>query len=178
MGYCSTILFYNHPDIYSYRLPEWAAQIAPDLVQVLNKKYNKDPDNTNLVQSLVVKGAETTKMDVFAKTHLFNDDLWAGAVAPVYGSLEVESWIRGYEIGTVCESLYPVYDAKEVKIGGSNEFKSSKDHSKYGRTLDANNKVVCIGDINRTTSQCKRGGGAVCITDDELWMAYDTIKEV
>lgn len=30
-----TVLYYNHPDIYSYRLPQWAEEIAPDLVQVL-----------------------------------------------------------------------------------------------------------------------------------------------
>ncbi|GMR61688.1 hypothetical protein PMAYCL1PPCAC_31883, partial [Pristionchus mayeri] len=173
-----TVLFYNHPDVYSFRLPEWAKQIAPDLVKVLNKQYNKDPDNTNMKQNLIVRGAESTKMDVFAKTHLFNDDLWAGAVAPVYGALEVETWRRGYLIDTVCDSPYPVYDAEQIKVGGSDQFKYTKDHSKYGRTLDAADKVVCIGDINRMTSQFKRGGGTVCITDDELWTAYDTIKEI
>ncbi|GMT36775.1 hypothetical protein PFISCL1PPCAC_28072, partial [Pristionchus fissidentatus] len=173
-----TVMFYNHPDIYSQHLPDWAAQIAPDLVKVINKQYNKDPNDTNMKQPLSVKGAEKIKMDVFAKTHLFNDDLWAGAVAPVYGSMEVETWRRGYLIDTVCNSPFPVYDAQEIKVGGSAEFKYTKDHSKYGRTLDAKDKVVCIGDINRMTSQFKRGGGTVCITDDELWTAYDLIKEV
>ncbi|GMT05838.1 hypothetical protein PENTCL1PPCAC_28012, partial [Pristionchus entomophagus] len=174
-----TVLFYNHPDVYSFRLPEWAKQIAPDLVKVVvNKEYNKDPDNTNLKQNLFVKGAEDTKMDVFAKTHLFNADLWAGAVAPVYGALEVETWRRGYLIDMDCNAPFPVYDAQEIKVGGSDEFKYTKDHSKYGRTLESADKVVCIGDINRMTSQFKRGGGTVCITDSDLWTAYDTIKEV
>ncbi|GMT02458.1 hypothetical protein PENTCL1PPCAC_24632, partial [Pristionchus entomophagus] len=50
-----TVLFYNHPDVYSFRLPEWAKEISPDLEKVLlNKQYNKDPDNTNLQQPLIV----------------------------------------------------------------------------------------------------------------------------
>ncbi|KAF8373455.1 nuc-1, partial [Pristionchus pacificus] len=176
-----TVLYYNHPDIYSYRLPQWAEEIAPDLVQVLNKKYNKDPDNTNLRQPIAVKGAENTKMEVFAKTHLFNDDLWAAAVAPVYGPLEVETWRNDqvHLIPTDCNSTTPVYDGQEIKVGGSAQFKYTHDHSKYARTLDATrDKVVCIGDINRMTSQYVRGGGTVCIFDDELWKAYDTIKEI
>lgn len=46
------------------------------IFQVLeSKQYNKDPDSTNLKQPIFVKGAEGTKMDVFAKTHLFNDGI-------------------------------------------------------------------------------------------------------
>ncbi|KAF8354005.1 hypothetical protein PRIPAC_95628 [Pristionchus pacificus] len=172
-----TVLYYNHPDVYSYRLPDWAAQMAPDLAKVINKQYNNDPSKTKLKQSLAVKGV-STKMDVFAKTHLFNDDLWAGFVAPSYGSLEVETWRRGDLIPTVCNSPNPVFDAQEIKVGGSAQFSYTKDHSKYGRTVDAKNKVVCIGDINRMTSQYSRGGGTVCITDADLWKAYDLIKEI
>ncbi|KAF8356465.1 hypothetical protein PRIPAC_91472 [Pristionchus pacificus] len=146
-------------------------------MQVINKQYNNDPSKTKLKQSLAVKGV-STKMDVFAKTHLFNDDLWAGFVAPSYGSLEVETWRRGDLIPTVCNSPNPVFDAQEIKVGGSAQFSYTKDHSKYGRTVDAKNKVVCIGDINRMTSQYSRGGGTVCITDADLWKAYDLIKEI
>ncbi|GMR51811.1 hypothetical protein PMAYCL1PPCAC_22006, partial [Pristionchus mayeri] len=172
-----TVLYYNHPDVYSSRMPDWAKSMAPDLVKVLNKEYNSDPKNTHLKQSLAVKG-DTTKMDVFAKTHLFNDDLWAAAVAPVYGSLEVETWRRGDLIPTVCNSPAPVFDAQDVKVGGSAQFSYTKDHSKYGRTLSSGDKVVCIGDINRMTSQYSRGGGTVCITDADLWKAYDVITDV
>lgn len=41
---------------------------------------------------------------------------------------------------------------RTFQVGGSDQFKYTKDHSKYGRTLDAKDKVVCIGDINRMVS--------------------------
>jgi hypothetical protein len=51
-----------------------------------------------------------------------------------------------------------------------------QDHSKWGISTDAAAapNIVCIGDINRMTSQRKRGGGAVCILASNLWTALNT----
>ncbi len=32
--------------------------------------------------------------------------------------------------------------------------------------------VVCFGDINRMTSQFKRGGGATCINNEKIWKQF------
>ncbi|KHJ89008.1 hypothetical protein OESDEN_11184 [Oesophagostomum dentatum] len=51
-------------------------------------------------------------------------------------------------------------------------YSSSKDHSKWGVSLDGNVPAVCIGDVNRQESQFKRGGGAVCIEDKNMWKTF------
>lgn len=125
--------------------------------------------------SMLLNNDSTFIMYLINRTHL---DLWAAAVAPVYGPLEVETWRNDqvHLIPTDCNSTTPVYDGQEIKVcnhfvflrahdrvssqysifsklfqvGGSAQFKYTHDHSKYARTLDATrDKVVCIGDINR-----------------------------
>ena len=40
-------------------------------------------------------------------------------------------------------------------------------------------KWTCIGDVNRMKSQFKRGGGTVCLQNDDVWKAFrDSIDEI
>ncbi|KAL6728023.1 hypothetical protein Aduo_009836 [Ancylostoma duodenale] len=64
-----------------------------------------------------------------------------------------------------------VYDVEEVNLLGE-PFPSSKDHSKWGVSMNVDKPAVCIGDVNRQVSQFNRGGGAVCIEDKKLWQAF------
>ncbi|VDM78823.1 unnamed protein product [Strongylus vulgaris] len=80
--------------------------------------------------------------------------------------------------------LFQVYDINTVTILGT-AYNSSKDHSKWGVSLNKKVPTVCIGDVNRQVSQFKRGGGAVCIEDSKLWKifhgsigAYDNCRGV
>lgn len=40
-------------------------------------------------------------------------------------------------------------------------------------TPDSGKTVLCIGDINRMTSQYKRGGGTVCFNHATLWATFN-----
>ena len=43
------------------------------------------------------------------------------------------------------------------------QFPSHEDHSKWAVSMDpGGHRWVCIGDLNRTEGQLKRGGGTVC----------------
>lgn len=44
------------------------------------------------------------------------------------------------------------------------------DHSKWGVALSK--EVVCFGDINRMTSQYKRGGGTTCFENKAIWQQF------
>jgi hypothetical protein len=70
------------------------------------------------------------------------------------------------------------------------QFASSKDHSKYALAADANTPYVCVGDINRQvertavynidklgcdnfqTSQERRSGGTMCLSNVRVWQSY------
>ncbi|EPB68716.1 hypothetical protein ANCCEY_12201 [Ancylostoma ceylanicum] len=64
-----------------------------------------------------------------------------------------------------------VYDITAVNTLNIS-YVSSKDHSKWGVSMEEKKPVVCIGDINRQESQNKRGGGAVCIENKKLWKTF------
>jgi deoxyribonuclease-2 len=57
-------------------------------------------------------------------------------------------------------------------------FSTHRDHSKWaisfqsGLSENSMSKVVCIGDINRMTTQKKRAGGTVCFENEYVWKAY------
>lgn len=45
-----------------------------------------------------------------------------------------------------------------------------QDHSKW--TICDKKKVVCIGDLNRMTSQRNRGGNFFCWENDDMWTGF------
>lgn len=36
-------------------------------------------------------------------------------------------------------------------------------------------KWICVGDLNRMSTQQKRGGGGIVVADNELWAAFDEL---
>ncbi|XP_047102269.1 deoxyribonuclease-2-alpha isoform X3 [Schistocerca piceifrons] len=121
----------------------------------------------------------------FAKSRHFGEDLYADLVAPnLKSDLFVESWQNGEgKLPSECQSDFIVENIAAVtcNTGKSQvvEFHSSKDHSKWTVTSNNSNPWVCIGDINRMESQKKRGGGTVCISNKDLWIAYkSTVQSV
>ena len=101
----------------------------------------------------------------FAKSAQWNNELYSACIAPgLSTSLMAETWIRGSATGPACGE-YGVLDVEALAFGNVS-FRESQDHSKWavGTTGDA----VCVADINRMTSQYKRGGGALCWNDTVL----------
>lgn len=84
-----------------------------------------------------------------------------------------ETWIRDPELPSYCPSSgqSPPFEVREVRsltVGGTS-YKYTQDHSKWG--LVERSPHVCIGDINRMSSQAQRGGGTVCFENKALWNA-------
>ena len=48
------------------------------------------------------------------------------------------------------------------------EWKPGNDHSKWCVATDQNKPWTCIADVNRSESQYKRPGGALCVYDEEI----------
>ena len=161
-------LTYNHPKVYFSSISSSSQSKYPNVGKVLNKDFVSGADNSTLTIG---------KFTVFAKTGKWGKDLYADMVAPSLGAdLLVETWIRGDAIGKDCPPDYKnsVCDVTTLKAGDI-EWREEQDHSKWAVTLDTSS-YACIGDINRMTSQRKRGGGTACIADKILSDAlYNTI---
>ena len=176
-------LLLNKPHVYhTVGMFEDAAQTAaqfPNLGAVLHKQWNTEPGTG--VQKLNV-GSEIQTFTSFAKNSEWADDLYENLIAKHYGAgFLVESWLRGDEIGPDCPpgNPYRVVDAKTLSVvgaaGSAMNWTETQDHAKWAVALDSS-YVVCVGDINRMTSQRKRGGGAVCFSNRNLcYSLYNTV---
>ena len=100
----------------------------------------------------------------------------------------VESWPNGHgKMNSTCQQVFKVLniDAIDFKSDPEVKFTTHKDHSKWALSynskskpnapLQDKDKYVCIGDINRMTTQKKRGGGTVCFQDKYAWKAFANI---
>ncbi len=100
-------------------------------------------------------------LTVFGKTPAWDADLWSACVAPTLKkSLLVESWLRGSEEGPACSGAYTTVDVNNVSFSSSATWTETNDHSKWAVATDGS--WLCMGDINRMTTQFARAGGATC----------------
>ncbi|KAK5965992.1 hypothetical protein GCK32_012025 [Trichostrongylus colubriformis] len=164
----ATQLYFNKPDIYASQLPIKMASDIPQLAQ------QGEPYTSTV--TLTTKGG--ANFISFAKTNQFNNDLYDGLVAQALkADLIAETWRRGSEVPLGCSLTYHTNDALTIQVGATQEFKYTKDHSKIARSTDPSKPWVCIGDVNRMTSQYIRGGGTECFSSTFVWQAFNVIKD-
>ena len=160
----------NDPMIYDFRIP--APEATPTLAS-LTLKHTPDKGS----QTLAATSAGGANLTVFAKNRSWDDYLYEDLVCETFDrGFRWETWMNGVRPDpTFCrpDHKYDSVNIRTVRISPAHEFKETQDHSKWGVSIEP--AVVCIGDINRQESQNKRGGGTVCITDDDLWKAFDAL---
>jgi deoxyribonuclease-2 len=89
-------------------------------------------------------------------------DIYENGICPMINDgLYVETWIRGHIIPETDKVTHISF----VK-NGNLLYKKSQDHSKWA--ISKNSDYVFIGDLNRMTSQFKRGGGGFLIKNPDL----------
>ena len=165
----------NRPQIYDSQLLHDDTDYIKPIKQLVDGKYStlKQCESSQLETS----GGHPFK--VYAKTAEWNNDLYAGCVTPQeQDTLLVESWIRGKAEGPVCPiSDYNTLDIHYLSfvVGSGIDSRSSGIDSRWSETQDHSKwaiteikDVICMGDINRMTSQYLRGGGTACFTDTIL----------
>lgn len=172
---------YTNPSAYSSHVPKNLIAKFPFL-EKLNSKNNYgyvSNMNTSLVQSFSSKGGQ--KFTVFVKHRKYGKDIYLDLIAPrMKTSLYAETWMNGgaKDLPSECTSQYKVVNIEELNVAG-NQFKNSKDHSKWTIASDSKNPILCVGDINRQGSQTQRGGGAVCLKNEHIWnLYYKSVKGV
>ncbi len=157
------------PSIYEASLTNEVKKNYPNITSLAQGSYSTAP----LCVFHSLQTINGTPFTFFSKSTQWNDDLWSACIAPqLQVNLEVESWIRGSEIGPSCDGTYTVLDTKALKFQDFPSFSWSSydDHSKWS----VGPNWTCHGDINRMTTQYVRGGGAICVKG----VGYDLQKAI
>lgn len=86
--------------------------------------------------------------------------------------LLAETWGRSLE-APWCGTPYPVGNVLQVALSSKATWSETQDHSKWAYAT-ANN-FSCFGDMNRMTSQWKRGGAFYCLDSPLLHQAMISV---
>ncbi|EGR31038.1 protein kinase domain protein [Ichthyophthirius multifiliis] len=126
-----------------------------NIQQLISKKKN-----TDLQQKVIpFQSHKGIKFEKFSKSGSWVVPFYENVVSThIKSGLIVESWGSPQETPS-CQGEFQVFSNLEVAFPKQDEFKQTKDHSKYAISTDQKLHFVCLGDINRQQTQWKRGGG-------------------
>ncbi|EAR86610.1 deoxyribonuclease II (macronuclear) [Tetrahymena thermophila SB210] len=159
----------DYPKVYSSYIPTEFEGID-NIINMVNQKRNKD-DQQLAVNFKSLKGTKFIKFSKSGKYLVpFYDTILAESIK---AGVIVQSWGSPQE-EPICESQYNVSSNMLITLDGIT-YKQTQDHSKYCISTDDSKPYVCLGDINRQTSQWKRGGGTVCLQNKQVHTAFKKI---
>lgn len=165
----------QEPQIYDFHIPSALKGTAVDkITQNVDVHDKAEPCNVPFSS----KGGENFRL--LAKNRHWHNDFWVNWVGPQLGvDLNVETWRRG-TLPTTDDSdkKHDVDDILYINLeslGIDYEWHYTKDHAKWA-TSDQDH-WVCIADINRQTSQEKRGGGTIAFQNKLLWESLSKIEQ-
>ena len=148
-------------------MPDGLASVSPNLAAVV--KQEKVADDTKVVTIKSVMSS--ISFTHFAKDVTWAKDLYEDFVEPTLKQpFYWETWRRNpYTEPNRCVSHGDAYDSINVLaigMGDGTTWSYTNDHCKWG--ISVTGSWVCVGDINRMTSQKNRGGFVCC--DISLYM--------
>lgn len=160
----------NRPHLYDTLFPSSLETQYGNISKLVKNEYA----TAKLCASAIFSTSGNLQFQLFAKTSEWNNDLYSECMAPYYqSSLWTETWIRGSAEGPSCPtSGYDTLDIQGVNFGSEMNWSETNDHSKWALVVDKT--LLCIGDINRMTTQYSRGGGTACISNAVLFKAFQT----
>ena len=165
-------LTYNYPNIYHASVPQWATRYK-NFVEASEGEHIRSAPYFNTAQLSTLAGESLT---VFAKFTDFGKDLYADLVAPgLQVPLMVETWPRGPgKMPSRCSGRFIVENINEMDFTEleDDDFKTTFDHAKWAISLDKKRPWVCVGDINRMTTQEHRAGGTACFWSHKVWKTF------
>lgn len=168
---------HQEPQTYQNRVPKALKDDDP-LALVATSVEVSDTDPPAVAD---FKSAGSGKFKLFAKNRHWGEDFWVDLVGPKLDvDMDVETWRRGTvppkDDGDGEDDITDILYLNVEHLGVPYEWHYTKDHSKWG--ISEKEDWVCIADINRQTSQEKRGGGAICFRDKNLWKALCEIEQL
>lgn len=160
----------NRPQLYNVPSFTQATEAAiPKLVEVVSQgKWTSE--GKAKVQTITSIGGQ--KFKVFAKSKAWGQDLYALVASEYNADVWAETWqnsnkvdLPNYCAQTGSHGPHNVFNIKEYTVAGYTMYQN-KDHTKLAIVPEDN--VLCIGDINRQSTQFARGGGTACFVNKVL----------
>jgi len=146
------------PNIYDKRISQTTPQPLKDLA-------NGFVSRQAFCNSTAIQTIQGLPITYFSKSTQWNNELYSQCIAStIKESLFAETWIRGSAAGPSCSGNYHVNDILTLDLPFNDTYKETQDHSKWA----VGTSYVCVSDINRMTTQYKRGGGAFCAKNPSL----------
>lgn len=176
--YIAEQMYHRHePQTYQCRLPK--ALHKDDIFRRLANDV--DVNRTDPAGDITFFSAGDQDFRLLAKNRHWARDFWIDHVGPnLKADIDVETWRRGTVPDT--EDADDRHDTRDVlwinleHLGVPYEWHYTKDHSKWG--VSTSPDWVCVADINRQTSQEKRGGGSICFRHEGLWKALSAVERL
>jgi deoxyribonuclease-2 len=124
------------------------------------KDFSKN--NHNIKKELIKKIKINENIEHVAKSPNYEIDIYSEYLAKEYSYIwYIETWIRGHHIETISDKIIDINKIHFEDI----EYDEKNDHSKWGVS---DNDLYWVGDLNRMTSQYKRGGGGFIINNYDI----------
>eukprot|EP01083_Nonionella_stella_P000054 161_1 len=133
-------------------------------------------DGISVVNITSTQGTVFTHL---ARSGSVQKDIFEDVISVHYGaSFEWETWRNEKSAEpSFCTPKYRFNEEniEKVVLGNGWYIYHEDDHAKFGISVDANEKIVCSGDLNRDESQNSRGGGYACFKNEKLWEAINNV---
>jgi deoxyribonuclease-2 len=162
----------NGVNVYDQHVPNTVASIYENIAALASPSPPVIKSPSFQYRSFLSLGGNN--FTDFAKSKYCACELYTAIVAPsLQSDMAVLSWGRPL-MGSGCRpaTAYDVLDISGMVLDlpeGKISYNETKEHSKLG--FVAKGDLICIGDINRMTSQASRGGGTTCFANPSLWQA-------
>ncbi|XP_011505915.1 PREDICTED: plancitoxin-1, partial [Ceratosolen solmsi marchali] len=166
-------LMYNEIIVYKKNIPNYCLSQYSTLVDAAHQVHITNGSYNNKVNIYSKSGEKFTS---FAKNSKWGKDLYDDFIAPQLNTdLYTETWLNGRgRLPSDCHRS-KVLNIQSITLPVAQiQFKNTHDHSKWAASVESNDKNswVCVGDINRASTQFERGGGSVCLNLPQVWKAY------
>ncbi|MDJ0628960.1 MAG: deoxyribonuclease II family protein [Rhodobacter sp.] len=167
----------QEPQVYQVHLPGG----LPDNDAFSRLATSVDVNETDPPADITFLSKGGTQFRCLAKNRHWGKDFWIDLVGPHLGvDMDVETWRRGTVPDTEdSDGKDEVTDILYINLehlGVPYEWHYTKDHAKWG--VSETDDWVCVADINRQTSQEKRGGGTIAFRDKTLWDALRQVEQL
>ena len=171
---------YGAKAFYASNVPTAVAAAVPHLQPLIAGEAPSSAENATISGALAAVGGGQA-FTMYTKSAAWGKDLGEDLVSPhLQLGFLWETWRRNpYTEPTYCTNNatdphpYDAVNVLDITVGTApeNAFKYTKDHSKWGVSMDRSQPWVCESDINRMSSQTKRGGGCICFQNAGLHAA-------